>query len=249
MNFLLHKISRLLIVVCVMFSTTTAHAEIRPGLAILYFDYTGQDPNLSVLKKGLAAMLINGVSPVSKTVTIVERERLESVLSELELAQSDKVDSSTAAKIGKLTGARYIVLGSFFDLFGTLRIDARLIKVETGEILGTVGREGPMNDFFALRTSLVDDLNRTIATLDMSQAASATPTKTAKPKSVQAKASTVNPKKPAPKITTATIVTYSKALDAKDNGDTKRAKELAQAVQTQNPSAVNLLGDLTSLMQ
>ena len=77
-------------------------AASQPAVAILYFDYTGSDAQLGVLRKGLAQMLISHIQPRVSKVQIVERERIEDLFKELELAQSGKVDPATAAKVGKL---------------------------------------------------------------------------------------------------------------------------------------------------
>jgi tetratricopeptide (TPR) repeat protein len=47
------------------------------------------------------------------------------------------VDAGTAAKIGKLVGARYMVMGTFVDFYGDFRVDVRLINTETGEVVKT----------------------------------------------------------------------------------------------------------------
>src|SRR5437763_761500 len=58
--------------------------ETKPTVAILYFDYSGKDEQLGVLRKGLAQMLISDLSS-QEAVRIVERDRLEEILKELKL--------------------------------------------------------------------------------------------------------------------------------------------------------------------
>ena len=43
---------------------------------------------------------------------VVERKKLEGVLNEQDLAASGRVAKGTAAKMGKLTGAQYLITGS-----------------------------------------------------------------------------------------------------------------------------------------
>jgi curli biogenesis system outer membrane secretion channel CsgG len=50
-------------------------------------------------------------SQLSSTFTVVERDKLGLVLKEQGLAASGAVDPSTAAKVGKLLGVKYIILG------------------------------------------------------------------------------------------------------------------------------------------
>ena len=71
---------------------------------MLYFDYSGKDQDLGVLRKGLAQMLISDLAGL-ESVRLVERDRLEEILAELKLAQSGKLDPQAAAKVGKLLGA------------------------------------------------------------------------------------------------------------------------------------------------
>jgi TolB-like protein len=227
---------------------THAKEDALPSMAILYFDYTGTDAQLTVLRKGLAQMLISHIQHRSSKVQIVERERIEDIFKELELSKSDKVDPATAAKIGKLIGARFLVVGSFFDLFGTLRVDARMVEVETGKILTSVGKDGPMADFFSLEGALVDDLVGALDGLDLSQSSGAQEGKNAVPPPARKTATATRTPKPQPKsVQTATVVEYSKALDAMDRGDVAAATTHAKNVAAAQPE-FDLL-DLDSLLQ
>src|SRR5437762_13627480 len=115
-------------------------ADQRPTVAVLYFDYSGKDPEMAVLKKGLAQMLISDLSSL-EGIRLVERDRLEEILAELKLGQTAKIDPQSAAKVGKLLGARYMVLGGYFDLMETLRADARVAEVETGKVIQATGAQ------------------------------------------------------------------------------------------------------------
>src|SRR4029453_19156854 len=133
----------------------------KPTLAILFFDYTGKDEGLLPLREGLAQMLISDFSAVP-VVRVVERTRLKALLEEQKLGQSGKVDTSTASLLGKLLGARYLVLGSYFDLKSVLRVDARVVEVETGRIVRSVGANGAADDFWALEKSLAQKLGEVL---------------------------------------------------------------------------------------
>jgi TolB-like protein len=112
--------------------------DTRPGIAVMPFDNGGsygQDKeNFDALQRGIAGMLISelGQNPAAR---VVERENIQQLLHEQNLADSGRVDPQTAAKIGKMVGARYLVLGTFIDFYGDFRIDARLVNVETSEII------------------------------------------------------------------------------------------------------------------
>ncbi len=125
----------------------------RTRLAILYFENGSDDPELDELRKGLASMLISDLSELDG-LQVVERARLQDVLEEQKLSNSKKFDASTAAKVGKLLGAERILIGSYFELMGKLRVDARTVDVETGEILHSEGLEESKDRFFALEKKL-----------------------------------------------------------------------------------------------
>ena len=75
---------------------------------------------MALLKKGLAQMLISDLAG-SDAVRIVERDRLAGDPRRAQArAVSAKIDPASAAQVGKLLGARYMVLGGYFDLGGTL---------------------------------------------------------------------------------------------------------------------------------
>jgi len=102
-------------------------------------------------------MLITDLSNV-KSIQIVEREKLESLLKEIELGESKFMDESTAKKLGKGLGASYMLTGSYLIMGETIRIDARLVNVATGEV--SMGEEitGGKNTFFELEKELVEKL-------------------------------------------------------------------------------------------
>jgi TolB-like protein len=118
-----------------------AQTDTRPGIAVLPFENGGsygQDKeNFDALQRGLAGMLISELSQ-NPAARLVDRSATQKLLDEQDLGKDGRVDAATAAKIGKLVGARYMVMGNFVDLYGRFRIDARLVDVETSEILKVV---------------------------------------------------------------------------------------------------------------
>lgn len=63
---------------------------------------------------------------------LVERTELDKVLCELKIQNSGLVDSATARKLGKLVGARAVLVGSISDRKDCIVVNARLINTETG---------------------------------------------------------------------------------------------------------------------
>jgi len=131
----------------------------RKTIAILYFDNSSNNSDLDPLRKGLADMLISDLSNL-KLLRVVEREKLEDVMKEIKLSNMQSFDSQTQQKIGKLLGAETILFGSYFELMGQFRIDAKIVKTETGEILKSEGVNGLTTDFMKLEKQLVWKLVR-----------------------------------------------------------------------------------------
>lgn len=60
---------------------------------------------------GIAEMMVTSLAGTKK-YTLIEREKLEKVIEEQKLGASGAVTAQTAAKIGRLLGAQYIITGS-----------------------------------------------------------------------------------------------------------------------------------------
>ena len=110
----------------------------RPGVAVWAFSNGGSfgsDPwDYTALEVGLQQMLITELAQNSQ-LRLVNRSHLQEIIQELDLGQTGYVSPETSAQVGRLVQARYLVFGSFVDANGTMRLDARIDNVETGEIL------------------------------------------------------------------------------------------------------------------
>ncbi|MBN2351449.1 MAG: hypothetical protein JXD23_02695 [Spirochaetales bacterium] len=71
----------------------------------------------------------------SRFYKLLERERLQKVLAELEFQLSDLADEGKAARVGKLLGAEVLVLGKVYAVKNGYEIFIKLVWVETAEIL------------------------------------------------------------------------------------------------------------------
>ena len=140
--------------------------DTRPGIAVLPFDNSGsygQDKeNFDALQKGIAGMLISELA-ANPAARVVEREQIQSLLDEQHLGATGQVDAQTAAKIGKLVGARYIITGTFVDFYGDFRVDLRLVNTETSEIIKVESDRMQRDHLFdiikSLATRLMKDVN------------------------------------------------------------------------------------------
>src|SRR5690606_39443103 len=86
-------------------------AKDRPVVAVL--DFTNETRASwwqTDVGTELGGMLANELTSTG-AFKVVERERLNSVLGEQDLGASGRVNPATAAKMGKVTGAQYLITG------------------------------------------------------------------------------------------------------------------------------------------
>lgn len=124
----------------------------RTTVAVLYFDNNSlvNQEKYEGLRKGLCDMMITELSKMSG-LQVVERNKLEKIMQEIALGQSGVVDQSTAPEVGKLLGADMLMMGSFVrDLGTSIRIDTRLVDVETGEVVKAEEVSGRAKKVFKL---------------------------------------------------------------------------------------------------
>ena len=210
-----------------------------PTVAVLYLDYAGADEELAALRKGLAQMLISDLS-ASARLRLVERLQLESVLAELELGGSRAIDAKTAAKVGRLLGAQYLVMGGYFELAGSLRVDARVVHVETGRLVKGVGVTGKGEDFLALERELAAGLEAVLVGVE--------PASPGKPSPPREPAVKQRPQSPG-RLRTRTAARYGKALDLIDKGDKTGARAELEEVVAEEPGFGLAVHDLQRLVQ
>jgi tetratricopeptide (TPR) repeat protein len=80
--------------------------------AVFPLRYLGNDPKFASLGKGFSEMLLIDLGRVA-ALKLVERIRLQTLLDEMALAQSERFDRNTAPRFGKLLGAGRLIAGSY----------------------------------------------------------------------------------------------------------------------------------------
>ncbi len=131
--------------------------------------------------RDLSGMLTNELAS-SEKFRIVERSKLDHVLREQDLAESGRVSRSSAAKVGKLTGAKYLVMGTVssydektagtggglnFKGFGLgghkseayMAIDLRVVDTTSGEVAFTRTIEARSSSYGVAGTGHVGGLS------------------------------------------------------------------------------------------
>ncbi|MEZ4317522.1 MAG: CsgG/HfaB family protein [Myxococcota bacterium] len=137
-------------------------ASAKDTLAILYFESSEMNPELSGLKVGLAQMLITDLAGTGE-FEVVEREQLQAILDEQKLGHEGITEPGTAARIGKLLGAQKMLMGGYFKMGAVFRVDARVVDVETSRIIGSHGINGRVEEFLDIESQLAQFARATMS--------------------------------------------------------------------------------------
>lgn len=116
----------------------------RKRIAVMNFDYSTVQSSVAAIfgtntdvGKGVADLLVEKLVNSGK-YRVIERKQLDKILAEQNLSNSDRVDTGTAAKIGRVLGVDAIVMGSITQ-FGR---DDRQQNIGGGVLRGVAGRYG-----------------------------------------------------------------------------------------------------------
>ena len=88
------------------------------------------DPFSQYLVEELTTKLVN-----DGKVTVAERSQLDKVMSELKLQSSGTVSDTSAKQLGQLLGVDAVLVGSYTDFGGEVRVNQRIIATESGQVL------------------------------------------------------------------------------------------------------------------
>ncbi len=80
-------------------------------IAVVDFDDQHLPLEMAPISKGLAELTSNDLAKI-KSLRVIERLKIEEIISELKLASSQYADPATAPRMGRLLGSRNIVTGS-----------------------------------------------------------------------------------------------------------------------------------------
>jgi TolB-like protein len=183
--------------------------DTRPGIAVLPFSNGGSygqaKENFDALERGIAGMMISELAR-NPAARVVERDQIAQLMSEQNLGAQGRVDSATISRIGRLTGARYMVMGTFVDFYGDFRMDVRLVNTETSEIVKTESDRAQRDHLFDLIRSVSERLM-----------------KDANLPALERRASDQRSER---KIPTEALTYYSRALLYQDRGEKDKAADM-----------------------
>lgn len=164
-----------ILLLCILIPASAQQRKKR--VAVLNFDYATVMTNAQAIfgtnvdvGKGISDLLVQQLVTDAK-FSVIERNAIEKILNEQNFANSDRADTSTAAKIGKILGVDAVIMGSITqfgrddqnktygggvstlskfgigglqkrDAKAVVGITARMVDTTTGEILAAVTGTG-----------------------------------------------------------------------------------------------------------
>jgi len=88
------------------------------------------------------------ISALSKkgTYRIVERKKLLLALNELNVGSTGLASESSRLRLGRIVGARWMIFGGYFATPDQMRVDLRMVEVETGKVKKAVQKTTASQD-------------------------------------------------------------------------------------------------------
>jgi hypothetical protein len=180
------------------------------------FRYTGRDSTLRPLERGLASLVVTDLSKVRR-LRLVERDRMQALIDELQLAAGTRVDPATGARSGRMVRAGQVVQGQFQEVpTANFRVDASVVRTTDAQVAATG------SDADALR-ALFDIEKRVVFQLLDRMGITLTP----------AERTAVNER---PTQDLQAFLLYSRGLESQDRGDFGAAAQSFQAAAQRDPS-------------
>ncbi|MCU0849460.1 MAG: tetratricopeptide repeat protein [Spirochaetes bacterium] len=112
------------------------------------------DAAFSWVSAGMTDTVAADLNRISGIVVVSEDDR-RSALREMELGQTGLISEETAVKAGELTGANVIFTGSYTVYGDQIRVIAKLIRVDTGQVDKSIKIDGRVKDLFRVQDEVV----------------------------------------------------------------------------------------------
>jgi TolB-like protein len=186
-------------------------------VAVFPFSYLGADPNLKPLERGLTYLVITDLSKV-KSLTLLERAQVQSLVDEMGLTQSGAVDPATGARSGRLLRAQNVVQGALQDAGANqkLKLDANVVATVSTSVVATGSSANQLPQLFDMEKAVVLQLLRKLGiTLSAAEQRAISERPTA---DLQA------------------FLAFSQGLEAEDRGDYIAASNAYQAATARDPN-------------
>lgn len=113
----------------------------KPSLAVLYFENNTGDDSLDHWRKALSELLTADLSQ-SKFISMLSGDKLFNILRDLDLLEAKSYSSEDIDSVAAKGGVQNIIRGNYTKAGETFRVNAMLLDINTGELLGSMRVEG-----------------------------------------------------------------------------------------------------------
>lgn len=125
------------------------------SVGVLPLTIRSADTAHAALGYGLSALIASDLAR-SRQLIIVERIRLDAVMRELDLAQSGRVDTTTAPRVGRIVGARRMILGDVaIQPGGSMQLGSRIANASSGALDASLTGSSSLNALFDAEKDMV----------------------------------------------------------------------------------------------
>lgn len=133
--------------------------RLENSVAVMTFSNITGEPADEWIGSGIAETVTSDLKKV-RGISVIGRERTFEVLKDLQTGALDDFDESIAIDIGRRLAASWILGGGYQRIGEMIRITARVIDVNTGEVIRTVKIDGKISEIFNLQDKIVYELSQ-----------------------------------------------------------------------------------------
>lgn len=133
--------------------------KLENAVAVMTFANITGEPRDEWIGSGIAETVTSDLKKV-RGLSVIGRERTFEVLKDLSTGQLSDFDETVAIDIGRRLAASWILGGGYQRIGELIRITARVIDVNTGEVVRTVKIDGNISEIFALQDKIVYELSQ-----------------------------------------------------------------------------------------
>ena len=184
-------------------------------LSVLYFQDLSGDSEYAPLGKAFAEIMVTDLSRI-KGLALIERENVEKVFKEQALGQTGAFDSASSPQVGKLLGARYLVIGNYLIVKRQVTVNYKIIDAESGAIVNAGSAAGAARRSLQVTGDLSLSVVKGLVRLFPALIAPA-------------------PRRAAPDLDVDAVANYGKALDLQDKGDYAGARDVLSSLVVSAP--------------
>jgi tetratricopeptide (TPR) repeat protein len=125
------------------------------SVAVFYFKDLSADHRFRHLQKAMATLIITDLSQV-KSLRVMERLKVQCLLSEMQLGETGIVDASTAPRTGRLLGAENLIVGSLES--GSMIARTTVASTQKQDVIAAFYVRSESDKFFTVEKMIVSNL-------------------------------------------------------------------------------------------